>query len=911
MPEHKIFAGGNSNKNLGAVILIMAGFFACVACRAYAADSDPRFCIVPVKDGVPTGADVGEAWRITNVSFHISGLPSLVFTPQNRGGQWTIDANRRLVPYAGPFPHTFFDLGRWVLEPWSSRVVAATTFGGVSVLTPGAAGFEEIDNGHGGPFLGVYALPRRRLTVVTSEKRGPLIVGERELTPWLSPAELAAHNVHGIYSVQDAPSLNAVIVLDLDHNVHVLTDDDQWFQVGTLDRDDHGIVFDAPGSQGALYSAGRSVLFIHKVDTGSGLHFRADVLRSTPAFGAGRVFPVAHPFGQVLTFAGGGWFDFHKRWRRLTSRGFEDIAGGDIGLPDPETFPYGRIDDLSTIGRTLIEGREGFFLYDGEKITPVQGAARRVIGRLPWVYDLPSIGRVVVATQNGMFELTKAGTLVPLSTPFPANGLPKPDIADWPDSRVALISTQIGLFTLDADLKASPVLGGDNVSFGRLNPMTGVNPATGEMMLTGHRALFLAVDAQRSHDGACQEAQRIANRAPDSNICLRPVPGADAASIGFAVGQMIAAPGDRGVLFDSVRGLFLLAADDKITKLESRGGQYTRSLARLPWSDEVIAAGTMETIVRNDMTVQMVAHSQHSDLLGVFPSIQSAAVVADSSGGPIKLIRLEADRYRRVDTPLSKADVAFMVDAPWFGGPLVETRRGPFLMNRDGQLTEFNVQNLGGTRPGLFGAHDPFAIDRFRTIYLWRDGWFRITPDRQWSPVHGLPRDAFVNANLDAGSGSVLLATSKGIFAVDQDGNARSLGESGPAATANFRSLAQAPEEGVILAGGTEGLFRINLNSYELQPVPNGSKDIIGAVLEITVSKFADFDIVKASNGTYAFTKSGLQVIPALSAASNASRVFVFEQLHRMLVTKRGDDLPVLYDVDRRGTAGDCGREFN
>jgi len=747
--------------------------------------------------------------------------------------------------------------------------------------------------------------------VVTSDKRGPLIAGERELTPWLSPAEMAAHNVHGIYSVQDAPSLNASIVLDLDRNVHVLTDDDQWFQVGTLDRDDHGIVFDAPWSQGALYAAGGSVLFIHKVDDGPALHFRADVLRSTPAYGAGRVFPVAKLFGQVLTFAGGGLFDFHKRWRRLTPRGFEDIAGGDIGMPDPETFPYGRIDDLSTIGRTLIEGRDGFFLYDGEKITPAVGAGRGVIGKLPWVYDLPSIGRVVVATRNGMFELTKTGALVPLSTPFPTDGLPHPDVADWPESGVALVSTRSGIFTLDSDLKATPILGGDNVSFGRLNPMTGVNPATGEMVLTGSRALFLAVDAQRSQDGACREAQRIADRTPDSNICLRPVPGADAVSIGFAIGEMIAAPGDRGVLFDSVRGLFLLAADDKITQLESRGGQFTRSLARLPWSDEVIAAGSTESVVRNDMTMQMVASSQHSDLMGVFPSIRSAAIVADSSGGPIKLIRLEADRYRRIDTPLSRADVAFIADAPWFGGPLVETRRGPFLVNRDGQLTFFEVQNLGAARPGLFSALDAFAIDRFRTVYLWRDGWFRITQDRQWLPVHGLPRDAFVNASLDPGSGSVLFATSKGLFAVDQDGNARRLGEGSPAALANFRSLARASKEGAIIAGGTEGLFRIDLDSYELQPVPNGSKDIIGAVLQITETKFANFDFVKASNGTYAFTESGLQVIPALSAASNASQVFVFEQLHRMLVTKQADNLPVLYDVGRRDAAGTCEREFN
>jgi hypothetical protein len=911
MPGLTFFHRG---KRLGLVFIIVVRFLTSFGQSAHADGVDPRFCVVPVKDGVPTAADVGEAWRITNVSYRIPGLPSLVFTPQNRGGQWTIDANRRLVPYTGLFPHTFFDRGRWVLEPWSSRVVAATTFGGISFLRPGGTGFEEFDNAPTGPILGVHVLPRRHLTVATSSERGPLIAGERELPPWLSAEEMSAHNVHGIYSVHDVPSLNAAIVLDLDRNVHVLTDDDQWFQVGTLSKDDYGIVFDAPGSNGALYRAGSSVLFIHKVDDGRSLHFRADVLRSTPAFGAGQVFPVAKLFGQVLTFSSDGWFGFPKRWHRLTPSGFEDIAGGDIGLPNPQTFPYGWIDDLTTIGRTLIEGRDGLYLYDGEKITPVLGGDRRTIGELPRVYDLPSVGRVVVATRNGLFELTKAGALVELSMPFPVDGLPLPEVTDWPESGVALVSTRAGLFTLDSDLKATPVHGGDAVSFGRLNPATGVNPATGEMVLTGSRALFLAIDAQRSHDGTCREAQKIANQTPDANICLRPVHGANAASIGDVVGEMIAAPGDRGVLFDSVRGLFQLGADDKITRLESRGergDRFTRSLARLPWSDEVIAAGTVETVVRKDMTVQLVARSQHSDLFGVFPSIRSAAVVADFAKGPIQLIRLDGDRYHHADTALARADVAFIVDAPWFGGPLVETRRGPFLMNRDGQLTAFELQNLRAHLPGLFNAVTPFAIDRFRTIYISRKGWFRITQNRELLPVHGLPQDALVNASLDPGSGSVLLATSKGLFAINQDGNASNLGRGGPADHANFSSLARTPHDRVILAGSVEGLFRIDLDNYELEPVPNGSKDIIGAVLDITSSQYAGIDIVDASNGTYSLSDRGLELIHDLSSASNVSRVFVFEQQHRMLVTKRNDILPVLYEIGQRDSGGTCQRELN
>jgi len=179
------------------------------------------------------------------------------------------------------------------------------------------------------------------------------------------------------------------------------------------------------------------------------------------------------------------------------------------------------------------------FLYDGEKIAPVVGGDRHIIGELPLVYDLPSIGRVVVAIRP------KSGTLVALSMPFPGYGLPLPDVTDWPESGVALVSTRLGLFALDSDLKATPVLGGEAVSFGGLNPATGVNRATGAMVLTGSRALFLAVDALRSRDATCPEAQKLANQTPDSNICLRPVQGANAASIGDVVVEMIAVPGNR------------------------------------------------------------------------------------------------------------------------------------------------------------------------------------------------------------------------------------------------------------------------------------------------------------------------------------------------------------------------------
>ena len=175
-------------------------------------------------------------------------------------------------------------------------------------------------------------------------------------------------------------------------------------------------------------------------------------------------------------------------------------------MPRPD--PYGgRIQDLPTIGRTLIEGRDGLFLYDGKTFTPVAGAERKVIGDYPMAYDLPSIGRVVVITRNGLFNLTTDTGLVAVKTPFSPERPFMQTIADWPDSSVALVATRSGVFSLDADLTVNPIPGSGTLQASSVipSPFTGINPSTGEMVLTGRHALFLAVDTKRSHDDSCRE----------------------------------------------------------------------------------------------------------------------------------------------------------------------------------------------------------------------------------------------------------------------------------------------------------------------------------------------------------------------------------------------------------------------
>src|SRR5579859_4045251 len=70
---------------------------------ASAADTAARFCLVPVKD---TGVHrlIGRNPR------RIDALPSVVFTTlDSKDGRWTIDADRRLIPYSGPYPISYLD----------------------------------------------------------------------------------------------------------------------------------------------------------------------------------------------------------------------------------------------------------------------------------------------------------------------------------------------------------------------------------------------------------------------------------------------------------------------------------------------------------------------------------------------------------------------------------------------------------------------------------------------------------------------------------------------------------------------------------------------------------------------------------------------------------------------------------
>jgi hypothetical protein len=183
---------------------------------ALATPSSERFCIVPVADGKPTAADLGDTWRITLNSHRIADVPYLFFTPNNRSGTWYINDDRRLVSSDTPFPRSYFDENGWVKESWSGRVVAVTQLNNpkVSVFDKGLGLFTpfSLPKGiEGRNVNGPYLLPNTQQTIVVIDGQF-YIVGETALSLWQESSKLNAAGIDFAH-LHYSPELRGLIVL--------------------------------------------------------------------------------------------------------------------------------------------------------------------------------------------------------------------------------------------------------------------------------------------------------------------------------------------------------------------------------------------------------------------------------------------------------------------------------------------------------------------------------------------------------------------------------------------------------------------------------------------------------------------------------------------------------------------------
>lgn len=313
---------------------------------------------------------------------------------------------------------------------------------------------------------------------------------------------------------------------------------------------------------------------------------------------------ISKVFQRTLVYDGDwfGWF----RWRQSTPGGLANIKDGDIRMPSGGS-PNSHVYDLPTLGRTLIDGAEGLFLFDGNGLAPVLNGRREIYGEIRHVYDLSAIGRVLIVAQHGVYEVTRDGELVARPIPLPTNLFPGLEFVDWPSTDVALASRPAGIFVVDNDLHVTPILGGDEVENVGTGLVQGEIEGTGDMILDGRRGVFLAVDAQHGGAETCEHERSLHDAISDSDLCLRPVSGTDEQSIG-GVGGMIEAPGKKGILMDTWSGLLLQKTDGSFVNLYPRTSRYARGLVQLPRSDEIVTIGPESEVIHADLSVERMAN---------------------------------------------------------------------------------------------------------------------------------------------------------------------------------------------------------------------------------------------------------------------------------------------------------------
>lgn len=157
-----------------------------ISASIFSGTSSP-LCLVPVKNGEPTKADIYQSFRMTSKVVAVPGLDRPIIFPLNRGGVWTIDAAGAYVPFGGDFPNHYQN--QYASDTSTGDVIGVSRKLGVFRLRPGETQFERLYAADGKPFVLPFsaACIGRLGGTVISDKSGLYLLrssGKVERLPW-------------------------------------------------------------------------------------------------------------------------------------------------------------------------------------------------------------------------------------------------------------------------------------------------------------------------------------------------------------------------------------------------------------------------------------------------------------------------------------------------------------------------------------------------------------------------------------------------------------------------------------------------------------------------------------------------------------------------------------------------------
>jgi hypothetical protein len=513
---------------------------------------DSRFCVIAARDGQPTPADFGDVGRVTRTNHRIPGLSSLVFTPNNRGGAWIVDNDRRFAALETHFPRSYLDADSWVREPWSGRVIAtgSDSYSLYELVGGGAGGskaFRQIPGSNGPHYSRPYLLPQSREVLVVrlqsgsqipQDRRLPravFVVGNDGLVLWQHDELIWKHGISPS-EFHWSDELKAVVIFGTAEGmanqkkttIHVLKDG-SITDVGTLNSYGYGYnLEDLSGQQAAILETASSVARLVSFRTPEGTEkYRLDHLHEQVGNGAGSHFLSSKQHGRVLyvqksvttpTRTPGDqpessfwrWFQWgraptppaqHVSWRiQLVQRDtLKDLA---VFLGPVDYVPV-RMASFPELGVTFLVGKNALYKFDGTELRSVDTSQVKDLDMYSRFAGASTIGRLLMATSTGLYEIV-GESVKPLDIPELSG--PKFSMRifkDWDAAGVVIVKRENELYVIDKQLKVQRVATPHTISNGI--DIVGEQIGTGDIILNGTDSVLLVVDTARHGRELCKQ----------------------------------------------------------------------------------------------------------------------------------------------------------------------------------------------------------------------------------------------------------------------------------------------------------------------------------------------------------------------------------------------------------------------
>jgi hypothetical protein len=415
-----------------------------------------RFCVVRVKNGAPTAKDVNQAHRLMRDVQILPGISRPIIFPTNRGGVWTIDEDGAFVPLVALFPQDR-PFNKIAFEEHSGRIIGFNTQTPRSIYAydKQAEAFQElrIDSEAFGGFSSLLYVPRLQSIVLGTRKGLAVLRGDK--VEFLFDLN---KNAEWITSLFDLPQYKAFIV-GINGNLEtiaIIEEDGTVRRIGTQKRWNFINEVEDRG-EGTVWITSRRDRFVVELQKDEKGIFRFHSSRLEAA-------------------------DENPRNSEFIKRFGYPIRNGE--------------EKIWTISRGVISSKDGraLRLNTGKLDIELSASKSDDFGQVWQIKDHEIIGRTIVYTSSGLFELLPDNNLVRISEKLNES---LSSFFEWPRFKAVFVfAEKNGVYMIRSSGEANILEGG------RLDPLyfkiAFVMPTRDELVFIARDGIRLIVERDKN-----------------------------------------------------------------------------------------------------------------------------------------------------------------------------------------------------------------------------------------------------------------------------------------------------------------------------------------------------------------------------------------------------------------------------